>query len=104
MTRPHGQDKVRSRDNRARVRAILREDWDPIGLKGAPPDEYHTYADKAYVMMMYEGARAEDVARYLEWVEANYMGLGSGQSTRMTCAKVAKMIFALKREFQTPTQ
>ena len=104
MTRPHGQDKYRSRENRERVRAILREDWDPIGLKGSPLDEYHTYADKAYVMMMYDGATTGDIARYLEWGEVDYMGLGGGTSTRMTCVKVAKMILALKCEFQTPTQ
>lgn len=101
MTRPHGQDKHRSRDNRARVRAILRDHWDPIGLGGNPPDEYHAYADKAYVMLMYDNASVDQIARYLDWVAADYMGLGAGSADS---AGVAQMIVALGREFRTPTQ
>jgi hypothetical protein len=101
MTRPHGQDKLRSRDNRARVRAILRDHWDPIGLSGFPPEEYHAYADKAYVMLMYDNASADQIAGYLEWVAADYMGLSAGSADS---DRAAQMIFALRREFQTPTQ
>jgi hypothetical protein len=86
------------------VQAILRDHWDPIGLGGYPPDEYHTYADKAYVMLMYDNASAEEIARYLEWVETDYMGLSAGSSSRLQSVKTAKMIFALKREFQTPAE
>lgn len=63
----HGRNKYQSRENRARVREILLRDWDPIGVYGIPQaaDEYDAYADKAYVMLMDEGATANEIAGYL---------------------------------------
>jgi hypothetical protein len=62
----HGRNKYQSRENRARVRELFMRDWDPIGVKdiAACADEYDRYVDKAYVMLMDEGATAE-VARIL---------------------------------------
>ena len=61
----HGRNKYQSRENRARVREILMRDWDPIGVAGfgEAADEYDTYADKAYVMLMDEHASADAIAR-----------------------------------------
>ena len=60
----HGRNKYQSRENRALVREILLRDWDPIGVSGIPEaaDEYDTYANRAYVMLMDEGATASDIA------------------------------------------
>lgn len=62
----HGRNKYQSRENRARVREILLRDWDPIGVSGIPEaaDEYDTYANKPYVMLMDEGATASEIAGY----------------------------------------
>jgi len=60
----HGRNKYQSRENRARVREILLRDWDPIGVYGISEatDEYDTYANRAYVMLMDEGATASEIA------------------------------------------
>ena len=104
MTKPHGQEKYRSRDNRSRVRTILREKWDPISLAGNSPDEYHAYADKAYVMMMYENATIDDVAGYLHWVASEHMMMSYWRDKYEECHAVARMIFALKADFQRSMQ
>jgi hypothetical protein len=55
-----GRNKHQSRENCARVREIFLRNWDPIGVCGIPEakNEYDTYADKAYVMLMDDGATA----------------------------------------------
>jgi hypothetical protein len=52
-------------------------------------------------MLMYDNASADQIARYLEWVAADYMSLGAGSADS---DRAAQMVFALRREFQTPTQ
>jgi hypothetical protein len=73
----HGRNKYQSRENRARVREILLRDWDPIGVSGIPEaaDEYDTYANRAYVMLMDEGATVSEIAGYLYTVATEHMGL-----------------------------
>jgi hypothetical protein len=52
--------------NRARVRQLLLREWDPIGIGGIGPDnEYDTYVDKAYAMLMDERANDTAIAAYL---------------------------------------
>lgn len=55
----HGRDKEQSRRNRGRIRDLLMREWDPIGIK----DEYDGYVGKVYVMLMYENASADAIAR-----------------------------------------
>jgi hypothetical protein len=102
MTKPHGQEKERSRDNRRRVREILRTRWDPIGVGQDAPDEYDRYADRAYVMIMYEGAGVQDVAAYLHHIATDYIGLTGTPYRRSEDA--ARAILALRPEFLRPTQ
>ncbi|MCW5772640.1 MAG: hypothetical protein KIT16_13440 [Rhodospirillaceae bacterium] len=56
-----------------RIRAILNRDWDPIG--GCPEDEYDTYVHRI-VAMLRDGATDDELVAYLEWAEAENMGLG----------------------------
>ena len=56
-----------------RIRDILNREWDPIG--GCPEDEYEGYAGKVAAMIR-EGASDEQLMSYLEWAEADHMGLG----------------------------
>jgi hypothetical protein len=73
----NGRNKYQSRENLALVREILLHDWDPIGVYDIPEatDEYDAYADKAYVMLMDEGANTSEIARYLYIVATDHMGL-----------------------------
>src|SRR5262249_3380405 len=99
----HGRNKYQSRENRARVRKILLQDWDPIGVKDAPEaiDEYDAYADKAYVMLMDDRATADDIAAYLDYVAAEHMGLGHQPRLADSSKAVAEALVALRPEFET---
>ncbi len=94
----HGRDKDRSRRNRQLVRNILNEEWDPIG--GCPEDEYDSYGAKLYVMLMDEGASAEEMADYLWWVETEYMGISPRDGRREICANVVAQLVAMKFDLE----
>jgi len=51
------KNQHRLQANRASIRAILLEEWDPIGIraKGGPDHEYDRYIDGIYAL----GARAQ---------------------------------------------
>lgn len=97
----HGRDKYQSRKNRARVREILLRDWDPIGVSGIPEatDEYDSYADKAYVMLMDESATASEIAAYLFAVATGHMGLTDRGQLSAKSDRVAKLLVSLRPEF-----
>lgn len=99
----HGRNKYQSRENRARVRQLLLRDWDPIGVQDVPEasDEYDTYADKAYVMLMDERATAEVLADYLYYIAAEHMGLGHSPQGKELAKEVALALVALRPEFET---
>jgi hypothetical protein len=99
----HGRNKYQSRENRARVRRILLHDWDPIGVRDIPEasDEYDTYADKAYVMLMVERATADMIAAYLFKIAAEHMGLGHQAQLEKVSRTVAETLIALRPEFGT---
>ena len=96
----HGRDKHRSRENRARLRRILRQDWDPIGVPGLPDDEYNRYADAAYVMLIYDQADARSIADYLYETATVYIGMTPYVGLREKCDRVGTSIFSLRREFE----
>ncbi|MBA7483723.1 hypothetical protein ES707_19240 [subsurface metagenome] len=99
----HGRNKYQSRENRARVREILLRDWDPIGVYGIPQatDEYDAYADKAYVMLMDEGATASEIAGYLYIVATEHMGITDQGHLAERCDQVAQLLVQLRPEFGT---
>jgi hypothetical protein len=99
----HGRNKYQSRENRARVREVLMQEWDPIGVAGVPEaaDEYDAYADKAYVMLMDERAPAEALSAYLLEVATSYMGLPSTEALAERSDRAADVLFALRPEFET---
>jgi hypothetical protein len=97
----NGRNKYQSRDNRARVRAILLNEWDPIGVReffGAT-DEYDSYADRAYVMLMDERADAAAIASYLLDVATERMGLRDPELPASS-RRVAEMLVNLRPEFE----
>jgi hypothetical protein len=99
----HGRNKYQSRENRARVRAILWREWDPIGIRDSfeaseASDEYDRYADRAYVMLMDEHATAEAIAAYLFEVATDRMGLTDSNLAEKS-EHVAKLLVSLRPEF-----
>lgn len=63
--------------NQAIIRKILLTDWDPIGVSDIPEaaDEYDTYADTVFSMIVNQNASVDDVAQYLFKVATERMGL-----------------------------
>ena len=98
-----GRNKYQSRENRARVREMLLRDWDPIGVYGVPEatDEYDSYADRAYVMLMDEGATANEIAFYLFTVATEHMGLSNHGRLAEKSEQVAQLLIQLRPEFGT---
>jgi hypothetical protein len=99
----HGHNKYQSRENRARVRELFIDEWDPIGVRGVSEatDEYDAYVAKAYVMLMDERATAEQITDYLWGVATEYMGLTPYPALRDRCADTAKMLIAVRPDFET---
>jgi hypothetical protein len=97
-----GRNKYQSRENRARVRAILWQEWDPIGindLEDAEDDQYDAYADKAYVMLTDQGATAKEIADYLFAVATEHMALKDRARQFELSDKVARLLVSLRPEF-----
>jgi hypothetical protein len=98
-----GRNKYQSRENRAQLRDILMRDWDPIGISGVPgaADEYDTYADRAYVMLMEGRATAEEISAYLFEVATKHMGITDDDSLAERSAQVARKLIKLRPGFDT---
>lgn len=61
---------------REKIRPVLMEAWDPIGVKDVPEaaDEYDGYIGGIYTLLR-DGASDERIAQYLSEVETKTMGL-----------------------------
>ena len=64
------------RSGASELRAVAMREWDPIGVADWPEaaDEYDSYLGPI-ASQFREGSSAEDVARYLEFVRTQLMGL-----------------------------
>lgn len=71
------------------------------GWPAPASDEYDAYADKAYVMLMDDGATADDIAAYLYYIAAEHMGLGRQQRLADSSKAVAESLVALRPELET---
>ena len=58
----------------ARIRAILNERWDPIGVAGRADDTYDSYVDGVHALLM-KHASDEAIARHLQAIEVGAMGI-----------------------------
>ncbi len=97
----HGRNKYQARENRARVSELFHREWDPIGVYPEATDEYDTYAAKAYVMLMDEGATATAIASYLFSIATDHMGLDATRELKWRCDHAADLLVALRPEFDT---
>lgn len=78
-------------------------DWDPIGVAGVTEavDEYDSYADRAYVMLMDDRATAEAIAAYLFEIATKNMGLSNVAELANRSNRVANTLVTLRPEFET---
>ena len=70
-------DKDKSREIRLRIRGVLMDAWDPIGVKDIPEaaDEYDSYLGDVFELIERD-APITEISDYLRWVETHQMGLG----------------------------
>ena len=70
-----------------RVRSVLNEDWDPIGVADAVADEYDSYIGLIYSMVR-RNASADELAAQLLQIETESMGLsGLPEEQRLEVAR-----------------
>lgn len=62
-------------DLAGKIGAILYEDWNPIGVRGLPRNEYTSYVPQL-VSLLEGGATPREVAEHLSDVRATRMGIG----------------------------
>jgi len=62
-----------------RVRLILNQTWDPIGVASHVPDEYDSYIDGLYHLLR-AGASSADIASFLHVIEVGRMGIRRARS------------------------
>ena len=100
---PTGRNKHQSRESRARVREVLMQEWDPIGVRDEPDaqDEYDRYAARAYVMLMDERATGPAIAAYLFEIATDHMGLTARPELAERSAHTAEILVVLRPEFET---
>lgn len=99
----HGRNKYQSRENRARVRQILMEAWDPIGVRDVPEaqDECDRYVGAVYVMLMDERASEQAIVDYLYDIATNHMGLSPDPRLLDRNAQAADLLVGLRPSFET---
>ncbi|HXC57025.1 MAG TPA: hypothetical protein VNU97_17125 [Rhizomicrobium sp.] len=98
-----GRNKYQARESRAQVRKLFMDEWDPIGVRGCEgaEDEYDTYVNRAYVMLMDEGADSDAINDYLWKIATEYMGLSARTELATKCRAVANALVAMRPGFET---
>jgi hypothetical protein len=91
-------------DDLERIRRLLWEEWDPIGVNDMddawPEDEYDMYAPQVLKMAQL-GVSAETIAAYLEEVEVKMIGIEASPTRNHSVALKALALLGtgdLKRQ------
>lgn len=83
----------RARTLHRKIRGVLLEEWDPIGVQTIPEaqDEYDAYVSTLYAMLIARKS-AQALFEYLLWLETEHMGLSADrQRTRSIADKLASL-------------
>src|SRR5437660_5474800 len=80
------------------VRAILMEEWDPIGC-GVPDDEYDAYVGPIATMLTDESVTRTQIAGHLFDIAARCIGLGKQRGLRDRCDAAAAALVSLRTQF-----
>ena len=75
------KDRVRIREIQDKIRCVLMEEWDPIGIHDAPEgatDEYDRYIGGIYGLIQ-RGSSASEISAHLRRLEVDEMGMVNAQ-------------------------
>jgi hypothetical protein len=99
----HGRDKYQSRENQQRVRRVLNEHWDPIGVIVNPDldDEYDSYVGTVCVMLMDHEASEAAISRYLYETATGHIGMPRAKWLLGRCEETAAILVSLRPEFRS---
>lgn len=86
----------RAREVQIEIRAILLNDWDPIGVEDAPEgqDEYDGYVGRVHSLLLSRPSERE-VVEWLARVERESMGLLVSPERLRRIAEVAQKLLAV---------
>ncbi len=85
------------REIRERIREILMQKWDPIGIAGICPDnEYDHYVSKVYLVLLDECTDHQRIADHLLDLATAAMGLSDRPRLREKCALAAAALMSLR--------
>ena len=98
-----GKNKYQSAESRARVREVLMEEWDPIGVRDIPgaEDEYDGYVGKVYVMLMDARVSEQALENYLFETATTHIGMPATSNLMERCARTARVLINIRPEFET---
>lgn len=85
-------DKHKLREAKHRIRRVLLESWDPIGIRDEPnaQDEYDAYLGGVYLLLT-RGASEGEIAEHLRAIERDRMGVrGVGPEQRARVAQALR--------------
>ena len=79
----------------ARIRDVLLQDWDPLGLDdvAGTPDDYDEVAREVHAILTGPEASVQRIAAYLRWIEREQMHL---QRRPGMATEAAEKIMALR--------
>ena len=97
----NGRNKYQSRENRQRVRTVLNEHCDPIGVAGRVDDEHDSYVGTVYVMLMDHRAPEDAISQYLYETATAHIGLTQYEGLAKKCEKTAAILVGLRPQFET---
>jgi hypothetical protein len=99
----NGRNKYHSRENRRRVRTVLNEHWDPIGVVRDPnfDDEYDNYVGTVYVMLMDQRMPEDAINQYLYDTATGHIGVPPYEGLAEKCKKTAALLVGLRPQFET---
>ncbi|TCL88057.1 hypothetical protein C8J38_1233 [Rhizobium sp. PP-WC-2G-219] len=85
--------------DRANIRKILLNEWDPIGVSDIPAaqDEYDAYADTVFGMLANQTASVDAIAHSLFKIATEHMGL-SYPKLKDRCDNAARAVAALQAD------
>jgi hypothetical protein len=99
----NGRNKYQSRENRQRVRRVLTEHWDPIGVVTEPDldDEYDNYVGTVYIMLMDDRSSEDAIEQYLYETATGHIGLTPYEGLAEKCENTAAILVGLRPLFET---
>ena len=85
-------DKSEARENRQRIRAVLNEHSDPIGVARdfEVDDEYDNYVGTVYLMLADDRVSRDDVEKYLHETATGHIGLTPSEDLSSKSAQLPR--------------